>query len=76
MEKVCPLRCRITFLGERYEFATGMFVKPSHWFGKQQQAKPPDDENAILNNKVSLIKSKINQAFLFLQMNGGDCDVN
>lgn len=75
-EGKCPLRCRITFLGERYEFSTGLFVKPSHWFGKQQQAKPPDDENTILNNKVSLIKSKINQAFLFLQMNGGDCNVN
>jgi integrase/recombinase XerD len=75
-EGKCSIRCRITYLQQRYEFATGHFIKPIHWFSKLQLAKPPDDDNTILNNNLSLIKNKINQAFLFLQMNGGDFDVN
>lgn len=72
----CPVRCRITFKGEREEFASGLFVNPSHWHSKQQIAKPPTEENTFTNTQLSLIKNKINQAFLFLQMNQVDFDVN
>lgn len=64
----CSIRCRITYKQERYEFATGLFIYPNHWFSKLQQAKPPNDENSFINNELSLIKQKINQAFLYLQM--------
>ncbi len=66
----CPIRCRITYLKKRVEFATGLFINPSQWYSKLQLAKPPNDENTYINNQLSLIKNKINQAFLFLQIQG------
>ena len=72
----CPLKCRITFLGKRRQFATGQFVNPKHWYSKLQQAKPPNDENHNINTQLSLIKSKINRAFLLLQMKELDFDVD
>jgi len=63
-----PIRCRITFYGERKIFSTGLYIEPKHWHSKLQKAKPPNDENTFINNELSLIKNKINQAFLFLQV--------
>ena len=71
----CPIRCRITFLDNRHEFSTGLLINPNTWYSKLQQTKPPNEENSVINNQLSLIKNKINQAFLFLQMRGADFDV-
>lgn len=65
---LAPLRCRITYHGKRKPFATGLYVNPKHWYSYLQKAKPPNDENTIINNELSLIKNKINQAFLLLQV--------
>lgn len=67
---ICPVRCRITYSENKTEFATGLFINPIHWNSKQQIAEPPNEENNILNNHLSLIKNKINQAFLFLEVQG------
>lgn len=67
-----PLRCRITYSGKRKVFSIGLFINPNHWNSKQQLAKPPNEENTFINNKLSLIKNKINQAFLLLQIQGND----
>ncbi|MBA9073513.1 site-specific recombinase XerD [Flavobacterium gossypii] len=64
----CPIRCRISFLSNRYEFSIGLFINPKHWHSKLQIAKPPNDENTFINTELSLIKNKINQAFLLLQV--------
>ena len=72
---LAPLRCRITYLGERKPFATGLFVNPKHWDSKSQLAKPPNEDNNFINAELSLIKNKINQAFLFLQVQGAEFDV-
>ena len=71
---LAPLRCRITYLGERKPFATGLFVNPKHWYSKSQLAKPPNEDNNFINAELSLIKNKINQAFLFLQVQGVEFD--
>src|SRR5687768_4312679 len=63
-----PLICRITYQQQRKNFNTGLFINPKHWHSKLQKAKPPNDENDFINNELSLIKNKINQAFLFLQV--------
>lgn len=68
----CSIRCRITYLQKRHEFSTGLFINPNHWHSKQQQAKPPNEENTFINNEVSLIKNKIGQAFLMLQIQGNN----
>lgn len=71
-----PLLCRITYDGERKQFATGLFVNPKQWDSKRQLMKPPNEENNYINNQLSLIKNKINQAFLLLQVKEEPFDVN
>jgi len=71
-----PVFCRITFKQKRKQFATGQFINPKNWYSKLQQAKPPNDENNNINTQLSLIKSKINRAFLLLQMKELDFDVD
>ncbi|HCM32971.1 site-specific integrase [Chryseobacterium sp.] len=72
---LAPLKCRITYMGERKPFATGLFINPQNWDNKQQKVKPPNSENETINTQLSLIKNKINQAFLFLQVNEEEFDV-
>jgi len=72
----CPLTCRITYNYERKEFSTGLFINSRHWDNSNQKAKPPNDDNDIINSKLSLIKSKINKAFLFLQVKEEPFDAN
>ncbi|WP_412985608.1 site-specific integrase [Pontimicrobium sp. IMCC45349] len=71
----CPLKCRITYLGKRKPFSTGIFIKPNLWESKFQIVKPPNSENDVINSKLSLIKQKINKAFLLLQMEEKEFDV-
>lgn len=70
-----PLFCRLTLKEERKQFATGLFIAPAHWFSKLQKAKPPNEENQFINTQLSLIQNKVNQAFLFLQVQGISFDV-
>src|SRR5690554_4573152 len=65
----CPIRCRITYNNKRKEFSTGLFVYPENWDSKNQHVKPPEKEGNYINTQLSLISSKLNQAFLFLQVN-------
>ena len=65
---LCPIRCRITYLKKRKEFSTGIFINPTCWDGKRQRVKP-SDQHEYLNKQLSLIQQKVNQAFLFLQIN-------
>lgn len=72
----CPIRCRITFLKSRKEFSTGIFINPNYWDSGKQKAIPPNKENTILNNKLSLINQQIDKAFLMLQILPNDFDVD
>lgn len=71
----CPIRCRITLNHKRKEFSTGLFINPDYWNSKKQKAIPSNEENDTLNTQISLIKNKINQAFLFLEVNESIFDV-
>lgn len=64
----CAVRCRITIDKKRKEFSTGQFIKPKHWDGKLQIVKPPEPDSDTINSQLSLIKTKINKAFLLLQV--------
>ncbi|MEJ5102214.1 site-specific integrase [Chryseobacterium sp. MYb328] len=69
-----PLFCRLTYNSERKQFATGLFINPSHWQNTKQKAHPPNEHNKFINSQLSLIKNEINQAFLFLQLQKSDFD--
>ncbi|MDD7913196.1 site-specific integrase [Polaribacter ponticola] len=72
----CPIRCRITFLKNRKEFSSGIFINPDNWDSSKQKALPNNKENTILNNKLSLIHQQIDKAFLMLQILPDDFDVD
>lgn len=71
-----PLFCRLTLKEKRKQFATGTFINPDHWKNKLQMAKPPNETNQFINSRLSLIQTKLNQAFLFLQVQGEDFTVH
>lgn len=62
------LMCRLTYAKVRKIFATGQFVNPDYWNSKQQKVKPPEPDRNTINTQLSLIKSKLNKAFLLLQI--------
>lgn len=62
------LMCRLTYAKVRKAFSTGLFINPKNWNAKQQQVKPPEPGRDTINNQLSLIKTKINKAFLILQI--------
>ena len=64
----CPIRCRMTFNKQRKEFSTGLFVNPDYWNSKKQKVFENTEQSDFYNKQLSLIKSKINQAFLLLQI--------
>jgi hypothetical protein len=64
----CPIKCRLTYNKIRHHFATGLFTNPAHWNSKQQLVKPPEPDSEYINSQLSLIKTKINRAFLMLQV--------
>jgi hypothetical protein len=72
----CPVKCRITFKKTRKEFSTGIFINPDYWDSGKQKASPPNTENILLNNKLSLIYQQIDKAFLMLQILPNDFDVD
>lgn len=72
----CPIRCRITYSKQRKEFSTGQFVNPKNWKSKQQLVKPPEPDVEFINTQLSLIKTKINKAFLVLQVKDETFTVN
>lgn len=74
-KRLAPLRCRLTYKSERKVFSTSIFINPNNWFSKQQMLKPLNTENTQINTQLSLIKQKINQAFLFLQLLEEEFDV-
>jgi len=74
-DKKVPIYCRLTYMGKRKPFATGLFIKPEQWNNAKQCVEPPNEENNFINAELSLIKNKINQAFLFLQLQAKRVDV-
>lgn len=71
-----PLICRITYNKKRKEFSTGIFINPNLWDSSHQEVKPPNEQNNIINSQLSLIKTKINQVFLYLQVNNAEFSVD
>lgn len=76
IQGLCPIECRITLDKERKPFSTGIFINPDNWNAKKQKAIPSTRENSQINTQLSLIKQEINQAFLFLQVQEKNFDVD
>ena len=72
----CTLMCRLTYDKKRKTFSTGKLVYPPNWNSKQQLVKPPEPDAVIINTQLSLIKTKLSQAFLMLQVQENDFTVD
>ena len=72
----CPIKCRLTYLKTRKQFSTGLFVNPTHWNSKKQKVLDDTEQSNYLNKQLSLIITKINQAFLLLQIQEVTFDVS
>ncbi|WNH13867.1 tyrosine-type recombinase/integrase [Thalassobellus suaedae] len=59
---------RITYGGKRKQISSGLFINSANWNSKQQSVKPPEPDSEYINSQLSLIKTKINRAFLLLQV--------
>ena len=70
------IKCRITYRKQRKEFSVGISLKPSNWNSKQQEVEPPEPDAELINTQLSLIKTNLSQAFLFLQVKGTDFTVD
>jgi integrase len=71
-----PIFCRLTYNGKRKQFSTSLFVSPQSWNSKQQLVKPPDIQAEYINSELSLIKQKIDRAFLMLKVQERDFTVD
>lgn len=69
-----PIYCRITYVGKRKQFSTGHFVNPLRWNSKQQLVKKSESDAQFINSTLSLILQKINESFLYLQVNEKEFD--
>ena len=72
----CPVRCRLTYNNKRKEFSTGVFINPNNWLSKQQEIKPDEPNADLIETQLSLIRTKLSQAFLFLQVKGTNFNVD
>lgn len=71
-----PMRCRITYNKQRKDFSTGLFINPNYWDSKKQKLLNKAENYKIVNSQLSLISQKINEAFLLLQLQQDNFDVN
>uniref|UniRef100_A0AB33L5P3 Site-specific integrase n=1 Tax=Tenacibaculum sp. Pbs-1 TaxID=3238748 RepID=A0AB33L5P3_9FLAO len=72
----CSIMCRITFNKKRKEFSSGLFTIPNHWDSKKQKLLSKAENSEIVNTQLSLISQKINEAFLLLQLQQNDFNVD
>ena len=73
---LCPIRCRLTYKKDRKKFSTGLFINPNYWNSKHQKVSDYPDYTDYVNTQLSLIRQKLHQAFLFLQVQEIEFDVN
>ncbi|WP_242157351.1 site-specific integrase [Aestuariivivens sediminis] len=65
---LCGITCRLTYKKVRKQFSTGIIINPHFWKSKQQIVAPPEPYAELKNTQLSLIKTKLSQAFLILQV--------
>lgn len=70
---LCPIKVRITYLGKRKQFSSGLSIPKEAWYSKRQFIN--GSEFSHLNGQLILIKKKIEESFLALQVNEISFDV-
>src|SRR5690606_30411856 len=71
----CPIYCRITCQKKRKQFSSGQFVNPKSWNAKLQRAASNSKEDVYVNSQLLIIKEKIRNAHLLIQLEEGKLDL-
>ena len=71
-----PVICRITYEKYRKQFSTGLFINPDYWNKEKQKVRDKTQNAENINTQLSLIKQKLGQAFLMLQIQEKSFDVD
>ncbi|MGO2102100.1 MAG: phage integrase SAM-like domain-containing protein [Psychroflexus halocasei] len=61
-----PIYCRVTYLGNRKNFSTGLEIYSENWDSKLQESKGEE----MLNQNLHLIKHKLEEIELYLKIKG------
>lgn len=69
------LWCRITYNKTRKQFSTGTYIKPEYWDKEKQKVLDEAENSKTINSQISLIKQKLGQAFLMLQIQEVSFDI-
>jgi integrase len=73
---LAPVRCRLTYNKNRKDFSTGLSVNPEYWDPQKQRLLDQSDQEEIVNMQLSLIRNKLNKAFLMVQIKEESFGVN
>ena len=65
---LASIKARLTINKSRKEFSTGIFIPPKHWNRDNQKVFEEAENSQTINSEISLIKQKLRQAFLMLQI--------
>jgi integrase len=68
--------CRLSLKRSRKQFSTGIFIRPDYWSKKMQKVLDREENAENINTQLSLIKQKLGQAFLMLQVKDDSFDVD
>ncbi|WP_430815893.1 site-specific integrase [Carboxylicivirga sp. RSCT41] len=71
----CPIYVRYTYLGKRVENATGIYLRQDMWNASLQRSIAKGRERDDVNNRLSKIRSKLNDTFYKLEAIGDRFDV-
>ncbi len=72
----CTLFCKLSYRKTRKTFSTGLFINPKYWNSKKQKVLTEAENQEFTNTQLNLIKSKINWAFLMLQVQVTDFTID
>lgn len=67
---MCNIRCRVSLNKQRREFSTGQHVFPDQWDSVKQKVPDKYDRADTINTELSLIQTKLRQAFLLSKIEG------
>ena len=72
---ICPVYCRCTMNGQRFEISTGFFLSSEMWNESKQLVKGRTEYGRIMNNRLDKIRTRIQDNYNQLESIGEPFDV-
>ncbi len=72
---ICPVYCRCTMNGQRFEISTSFFLSSEMWNESKQLVKGRTEDVRIMNNRLDKIRTRIQDIYNQLESIGETFDV-